>query len=702
MTFSEKGLFNLVNISDLKLTVEHPNGTQALIKSIGNLKINNHITLFDVLVVPEYCASLISVYKLSRDNKISIRFDDKKCYIQDLKDLKIKGTGRQDGGLFFFDNTDDPSFTANNCVSNYASGKLWHARLGHPSDKVLNVLKTKLSFKDDLNTEPCEICHKAKQTRLPFPLSEQKTTSLGELIHLDFWGPFKIQSREGIVHQTTCAYTPQQNGVVERTPTAVLNGKSPYELIFKTEPNLSYIKCFGACVFQLFLILLINLVADVKFYETVSPLKLKTVDEKQNDNDLYRMNFFDQIFLRTNDTSSPYDEERSNSDGDGSSDHDYDPTATHEHGSSDNPNEHSPTATHESEQNSHSEGNSLNLQNTSSFDNLRRSTRSTVFPKKFDDFIVDDKVKYSINRVANYSNLNSNNLCFISNLNKSYEPKNYDQAVKDPNWVEAMNTEIEALNRMQNNCPLFQLDINNAFLYGDLNDEVYMTLPQGYYSNSDKKNKVCKLTKSLYGLKQAPTQWNEKLNSALFENGFTQRVKPIGSPIEPNLCVACEPSEKDHLISNLTEYQKLVGRLIYLTLTRPDISFVVHVLSQYMHAPLQSHLNLAFRVLRYLKGSPGKGLHLMKGNDFSLCAYSDSDWGKCPLLKQNIGPWQQLLIASNPVFHERTKHFDIDVHFIRDKVCTGVIKTERVDSQNQLADILTKGLSIRQHHFLVE
>ncbi|XP_071713320.1 uncharacterized protein [Rutidosis leptorrhynchoides] len=387
MTFSEKGLFNLVNISDLKLTVGHPNGTQALIKSIGNLKINNHITLFDVLVVPEYCVSLMSVYKLSRYNKISIRIDDKKCYIQDLKDLKIKGTGRQDGGLYFFDNTDD-----------HASCKLWHARLDHPSDQVLNVLKTKLSLK-------------------------------------------------GIVHQTTCAYTPQQNGDVERkhrhllnvaralmTPTAALNGKSPNELIFKTEPNLSYIKCFGCLCFSTVLNPSDKFSSrDVKFYETVFPLKLKNVDEKQNDNDLYKMNFFDQMFLSTNDTSSPYDEERSNSDGDGSSDHDYDPTATHVDGISDNANEHSPTATHESEQNSHSEGSSLNLQNTSSSDNLRRSTRSTVFSKKFDDVIVDDKVKYSINRVVNYSNLNSDKLCFISNLNKSYEPKNYDQAVKDPN-----------------------------------------------------------------------------------------------------------------------------------------------------------------------------------------------------------------------------------------------------------------------------
>ncbi|XP_071695532.1 uncharacterized protein [Rutidosis leptorrhynchoides] len=450
------GLFNLVNVSNLKLTAGHPNGTQALIKSIENLKINDHITLFDVLVVPEYC---------------------------DLKDLKIKGTGKQDGGLYVFDDTHDSSFTASNCVSNcYASCKLWHARLGHPSDQVLNVLKTKLSLKGDLNTEPCEICHKAKQTRLPFPLSEQKTTSLGDLVHLDLWGPFKIQSKEGFKYFLTivddysrAVWIYMLKSKEDVTPTAVLNGKSPYELIFKTEPNLSYIKCFGCLCFSTVLnpsdkfssrsvkSVLIGFSSvkkgyklysledksvffsrDAKFYETIFSLKMKNSVDEQNDIDLQKTNFFDKIFLSTNDTSSLYDEERPNSDGDGSSDyvhnHEHNSTVTLVDGSSDNANEHSPTATHDSEQNSHSEGNSLVLQNTNSYDNLRRSTRSKVFPKKFDNFVVDDKVKYSINRVVNYSNLNSENFCFVSNLNKSYEPKTYEQAIKDKNWIEVMNT----------------------------------------------------------------------------------------------------------------------------------------------------------------------------------------------------------------------------------------------------------------------
>ncbi|GKF21668.1 ribonuclease H-like domain-containing protein, partial [Tanacetum coccineum] len=68
-----------------------------------------------------------------------------------------------------------------------------------------------------------------------------------------------------------------------------------------------------------------------------------------------------------------------------------------------------------------------------------------------------------------------------------------------------------------NNWDLFQLDINNAFMYGDLSEDVYMTLPLGFDND---KSKVCKLNKSLYGLKQAPKQWNAKLTKALTEHGF--------------------------------------------------------------------------------------------------------------------------------------------------------------------------------------
>ena len=223
---------------------------------------------------------------------------------------------------------------------------------------------------------------------------------------------------------------------------------------------------------------------------------------------------------------------------------------------------------------------------------LRRSTRVSKLPKALDGFVLNAKCKYSVDKVVNYSYLDSESFCFVSKLNKTIEPRNYSEACNDINWITAMNDEMEALYRNQTwiltdlpkgrkpigckwvhkikyksngdvdrykarlvakgysqkegidfdetfspvaklvtvrcvitlatnmNWNLHQLDVNNAFLYGTIDEDVYMTLPPGYFSPND--TKVCKLVKSLYGLKQAPRKWNEKLTSFLIEFGFVQ------------------------------------------------------------------------------------------------------------------------------------------------------------------------------------
>ncbi|GJW31158.1 hypothetical protein Tco_0051190 [Tanacetum coccineum] len=99
ITNSTKNMFNIVDVTELKLTVGHPNGTLAQITHVGSLRLNNDVVLFDVLVVPEYCVSLLSVHKLIKDNKLVVMFDECKCHIQDLKRGRVLGTGSEFGGL---------------------------------------------------------------------------------------------------------------------------------------------------------------------------------------------------------------------------------------------------------------------------------------------------------------------------------------------------------------------------------------------------------------------------------------------------------------------------------------------------------------------------------------------------------------------------------------------------------------------------
>ncbi|GKB17314.1 putative RNA-directed DNA polymerase [Tanacetum coccineum] len=692
----------------------------------------------------------------------------------------MAGTGSESGGLYLFDDIKNNSLGNVNTVMAFNVSKdLWHSRLGHPVDQVLNVLKNDLNLSKNTSVSVCETCHRAKQTREPFPLSNHKSEKPGELVHLDLWGPYRVSSIEGfkyfltivddysravwtyllktkdevfdcfvnfiklihnqfnatiktirsdngtefvnkkmftlfsdlgIIHHTSCTHTPQQNGIAERKHRHLLNVAR--SLMFQGGIPLNF---WSDCILTAVYLInklpssVLNVISshlDVRFYETVFPFKMKNTKR----NDLANVEYTsDDELLTLFDNQippSPNDEERATPcvEGRVHSSSDAAPVQSLEEN----------FATHIGD-NILSEGNvqdeNLDLNNiTPSGDHnlkegqpsVRRSSRPTKMPAKFNDFTLDSKLKYGIEKHVNYFKLNTVNYCFATTLNKSVKPTTYYEDVKDVRWVEAMNNEIKALvknntwtltdlligKKTIDNKWLYKikckasgqvdkykarLDANNVFLYGDLNKDIYMSLPRGFECSD--KTKVCKLNKALYGLRQAQD---------------------------------LDESKSDKFLKNIFEYQKLLGKLICLTHTRPDISYAVHCLSQHMHAPLQSYLKVALRVIRYLKNSPGQEnlclaimcsleslLFLGKARNKPL--YPD------PLQRLNTDVWQVPLvnsaiqIATNLVFHERTKHFKVDVHLVREKVQDGVINTIKVASVDQTENLFTKGHGTSQH-----
>jgi hypothetical protein len=407
--------------------------------------------------------------------------------------------------------------------------------------------------------------------------------------------------------------------------------------------------------------------------------------------------------------------------------------------------------------------------------------------------------------------------------------------------VAKMNTIRTLISIAANNkWKLFQMDVKNAFLHGDLEEEVYMEIPPGF-GTQETEGKVCRLNKSLYGLKQSPRAWFGRFSKEVRSLGYRQsnadhtlfykrrrdkitilvvyvddivitgddveeikRLKkmlarsfevkdlghlhyflgievvygaqgiylsqrkyvldllsdtgmlgcrPASTPIEQNhrsLAESGDPVDK-------YQYQRLVGRLIYLSYTRPDIAYAVSIVSRYMHDPRSSHLDAVNRILRYLKSCPGKGILFSNHGHLKVEGYTDADWagclddrrstsGYCVFVGGNLVSWRSkkqsvvarstaeaefrsmvsglcelmwlkillselrlfdgapmclycdnqaaVNIVHNPVHHDRTKHIEIDRHFIKEKLNEGVLKITYVRSSDQLADILTKGVSV--------
>ncbi|GKB34814.1 hypothetical protein Tco_0879756, partial [Tanacetum coccineum] len=144
LTYSDKFLVNVIDISKFRIKVSHPNGTELLTTKVGNMVLTNDITLYDVLVVPEYCVSLMSIHKIAKDSKLIVAFDESYCYVlpQGLREMKCLGIGKQKDGLYYCDETQGNNlvFEKTRPFCNLTKD-LWHCGLGHPSDQVMNALK---------------------------------------------------------------------------------------------------------------------------------------------------------------------------------------------------------------------------------------------------------------------------------------------------------------------------------------------------------------------------------------------------------------------------------------------------------------------------------------------------------------------------------------------------------------------------------
>ncbi|GKA78444.1 putative RNA-directed DNA polymerase [Tanacetum coccineum] len=164
----------------------------------ANMAANQHMTYIDKELDNVLDISHLKI-KLAKENKIIVAFDESRCYFlnKDLNLGNILGTGNQCEGLYYYN---DQGIKSNLSVPDYQcylSQHDRHCRFGHPAEPVLNVLKGSLQIDNMDKNVYCETCQRAKQTIKPFSLSDHVSKSLGDLVHLDLWGPYQVTSSEG-------------------------------------------------------------------------------------------------------------------------------------------------------------------------------------------------------------------------------------------------------------------------------------------------------------------------------------------------------------------------------------------------------------------------------------------------------------------------------------------------------------------------
>ncbi|GJT09028.1 retrovirus-related pol polyprotein from transposon TNT 1-94, partial [Tanacetum coccineum] len=294
---------------------------------------------------------------------------------------------------------------------------------------------------------------------------------------------------------------------------------------------------------------------------------------------------------------------------------------------------------------------------------------------------------------------------------------------------------IFVANAAHKNMTIYQMDVKMDFLNGELKEEVYVSQPEGFV-DQDNPSHVYKLKKALYGLKQAPRACptgifinQSKYASEIVKKYGLHSTDFVNTPMIENKKLDEDLQGKP---VDATLYHGMIGSLMYLTSSRPDLNYIVCLCARYQAKPTKKHLQAVKRIFRYLNGTIHMGLWYSKDTNMSLTAYAYADHAGCQDTRRSTSRSAQFLgdklmrsqltdygfkfnkiplyydnksviaLCCNNVQQSRAKHIDIRYHFIKEQVENGIVELYFVRTEYQLADIFTKPLPRERFNFLID
>ncbi|KAJ0745776.1 putative RNA-directed DNA polymerase [Helianthus annuus] len=717
------------------------NGESLPIIHIGSSRIfspNKTFVLKNVLHVPGIKRNILSVQKFCRDNNVFFEFHDTFFSVKDKSTRTILLTGPSIDGLYSFSlpTVQPPPKTAFSTVR--ASTNTWHQRLGHPHSQLLNFMLSQycLPVFSKHSSMDCDSCSVGKSSRLHLPLSNFKSSHILDLVFCDVWGPAPVTSCDGHNYFLLC-----------------VDHYSRFMWIFPLK--------LKSDVFNIFKQFLVTVERQFK-------TKLKSVQTDWGGEFRKLSPFFSSLGVV-----------------------------------------HRLSCPHTSEQNGYVERRHRHVVETG----LTLLAQSNV-PQRFWHFAFDTAV-YLINRMPSRTNSKVSpfeqlfhhppDFSFLRVFGCRCYPhlRAYNKHKMD---FRSMPCVFLGYSTSHHGYRCLDIQSNRLYIarHVQFHEEVFPfkpppisiptpssppyfssypthphlhphTIPSGDNTSSAQpttpSNTTNQADNPASAQSAAPhnpmTQTDIILSQKKYILDIIARAglsesKPVSSPIPSTAHLSLGDSSP---FDNPVRYRQIVGALQYVTLSRPDISYAVNKVCQFMHSPTTNHWSAVKRILRYLQGTSGYGLLIQRNSgsllhaytdaSFNLHAFSDADWAGCPDDRRSTGgfaiylgsnlvswsarkqrtvsrssteseykaladtvaelTWLETLLrelcvpmssvptlwcdnlgatymSANPVFHARTKHVEVDFHFVREKVAQGRLCVQFIKTDDQIADVFTKPL----------